>query len=73
MDPRFDCIIETAVLKAKEQRRLLWADQIARHIANASPLTIDHGDLAMRLAREAAFQGVAVCFGGDRAAEHSQI
>ena len=63
MEQSFDAIIAATVRQAKAGRHLLWADQIAERIANATPLPIDRKTLVNRLAAAAVHEGVPVGFG----------
>jgi len=60
MDPRFQAIIEAAVERARAERNLLWADDLARRIVASTPLRVNAADIAEQLTHEAVRAGVAV-------------
>ena len=60
MDPRFQAIIEAAVERARTERNLLWADELARRIVASTPLRVNAADIAEQLTHEAVRAGVAV-------------
>ena len=60
MDPRFQAIIQAAVERARAERNLLWADELARRIVASTPLRVSAADIAEQVTNEAARAGVAV-------------
>jgi hypothetical protein len=63
MDPRFQAIMTAAIERAKAQRNLVWAEDLARRIACSTPLPVEAADLAEQLTAEAVRAGVAVTVG----------
>jgi len=60
MDPRFQAFMEAAVKRAKAERNLLWADEVAQRIASSTPLRVDTAEIREQLTHEAVRAGVAV-------------
>ena len=69
MDPRFQAIIEAAVERARAERNLLWADELARRIVASTPLRVNAADIAEQLTHEAVRAGVAVTVARPRRCE----
>lgn len=60
MDKTFHSIIVAAVRLARSKASLLWADQLAARLADATPLSMDLSELGERITTEAIKQGVPV-------------
>ena len=66
MEQTFQAIISATVRQAKAGQHLLWADQIADRIANATPLRVDRKALVEQLTAAAVQEGIPVGFGSAR-------
>lgn len=60
MDTNIDTIVSAAVHQAKEQNRLLWADELANSIVESTPLPLVTNEVAEQITFEAIRQGAAV-------------
>ena len=56
----FDAIVVAAVRLTRSKVSLLWADQLAARLAEATPLSVDLSDLSERITAEAIRQSVPV-------------
>ena len=60
MDPRFQAFMEAAVRRAKSERNMLWAEEMAHRIASSTPLRVNTAEITEQLTSEAVRAGVAV-------------
>ena len=62
MQPAFHDIVSATVRYAKASQSLLWADQMADRIANATPLAVNPELIADQLTAAAIREGVNVAW-----------
>ena len=72
MQTGFQDIISATVRVAKMSNSLLWADQVADRIANATPMSVNPAAIADELTEAAVREGVPVNVARDRGRHQAQ-